>query len=102
MTMPENNAVGSAAEKSDTQTAETCVVCGRLLIPRGRNGECLRCLGRFAFAPESEPSMQTPPSYAHFEVELGADGHPVELGAEQWQSPIAHEIQSSNAQSPSR
>ena len=81
MTMPENNAVGSAAEKSDTQTAETCVVCGRLLIPRGRNGECLRCLGRFAFAPESEPSMQTPPSYAHFEVELGADGHPVELGA---------------------
>ena len=81
MTMPENSAVGRAAEKSDTQTAETCVACGRLLIPRGPNGECLRCLGSFAFAPESEPSMMTPPSYAHFEVELGADGHPVELGA---------------------
>ena len=81
MTMPENSAVGRAAEKSDAQTAETCVACGRLLIPRGRNGECLRCLGSFAFAPESEPSMKTPPSYAHFEVELGADGHPVELGA---------------------
>ena len=25
--------------------------------------------------------MKTPPSYAHFEVELDADGHPVELGA---------------------
>ena len=81
MTAPENSAVGSAAEKSDTQTAETCVACGRLLIPRGPNGECLRCLGSFAFAPESEPSMMTPPSYAHFEVEVGADGHPVELGA---------------------
>jgi serine/threonine protein kinase len=81
MTMPENSAVGSAAEKSDAQTAETCVACGRLLIPRGPNGECLRCLGSFAFAPESEPSMMTPPSYAHFEVEVGADGHPVELRA---------------------
>jgi TolB-like protein/predicted Ser/Thr protein kinase len=77
--MPENSAFGGAAETSDT--AESCVVCGRLLIPRGRNGECLRCLGNFAFGLESEPSIKTPPSYAHFEVELGADGYPVELGA---------------------
>ena len=77
MTRPENSAVGRAAEKSNTQTAETCVACGRLLIPRGRNGECLRCLGSLAFALESEP----PASYAHFEVELGTDGRPVELGA---------------------
>jgi TolB-like protein/predicted ATPase len=68
-------------EKSHTQTAETCVTCGRLLIPRGPNGECLRCLGSFAFALDRETSMKTPPIYAHFEVELGADGHPVELGA---------------------
>ena len=81
MTMPENSAVGSATEKSDAQTAETCVACGRLLIPRGPNGECLHCLGSFAFAPEGEPSMETSPCYAHFEVELGVDGHPVELGA---------------------
>ena len=81
MTMPENSVVGRGAEKSDTQTAETCVVCGRLLIPRGPNGECLRCLGSFAFLPESELSTKTPPSYAHFEVELDGDGHPVELGA---------------------
>jgi TolB-like protein/predicted Ser/Thr protein kinase len=81
MTRPQNSAVGRTAEKSGTQTAETCVVCGRLLIPRGPNGECLRCLGSFAFPLESEISMKTPTRYAHFEVELGADGHPVELGA---------------------
>ena len=81
MTRPENSAVGRTAEKSGTQTAETCVVCGRLLIPRGPNGECLRCLGSFAFPLESEISMKTPTRYAHFEVELGADGDPVELGA---------------------
>jgi TolB-like protein len=81
MMSPDNSAVDRAAEKSDMQTAETCVTCGRLLVPRGRNGECLRCLGNFAFATESEPAMRTPPTYAHFEVELGADGYPVELGA---------------------
>ena len=81
MTRPQNSAVGRTAEKSGTQTAETCVVCGRLLIPRGPNGECLRCLGSFAFPLEGEISMKTPTRYAHFEVELGADGDPVELGA---------------------
>ena len=81
MTRPENTGIGRAAEKGDAQTEETCVACGRLLIPRGPNGECLRCLGSFAFSLESEPSMKTPASYAHFEVELGTDGHPVELGA---------------------
>src|SRR5215510_2784467 len=81
MTMPENSAVGREAKKSDTRTAETCVTCGRLLIPRGPNGECLRCLGSFAFALESDASMKTPTRYAHFEVDVGEDGHPVELGA---------------------
>ena len=54
MTRPQNSAVGRTAEKSGAQTAETCVVCGRLLIPRGPNGECLRCLGSFAFPLEGE------------------------------------------------
>ncbi len=75
MIKPENSASGSAP------TEETCVTCGRVLIPRGRNGECLRCLGSFAFAPEDESSPRIPPGYAHFEVELGADGQPLELGA---------------------
>ena len=81
MTRPQNSAVGRTAEKSGTQTAETCVVCGRFLIPRGPNGECLRCLGSFAFELESETSMKTPTRFAHFEVEVGEDGDPVELGA---------------------
>jgi predicted Ser/Thr protein kinase len=79
--MPENREVGRAAEKSNSPTAETCAACGKLLIPRGPHGECLRCLGSFAFVSASEPSMSTPASYAHFEIELGADGHPLELGA---------------------
>jgi serine/threonine-protein kinase len=56
----------------------------------GPEGECLRCLASFGFLEDGEPprtsgarSRLTPGrlKYDHFEVEVGADGFPVELGA---------------------
>src|SRR4029077_11005445 len=72
------------------QAAETCATCGRPLTQIGPNGECLRCLVGLGFLADGEeprtpaaPGRLTPGplKYAHFEVELGADGFPVELGA---------------------
>jgi serine/threonine protein kinase len=61
------------------------------MTQRGPSGECLRCLVSLAFLPNCEPSEQRsaanrrvtagPLRYAHFEVEVGEDGFPVELGA---------------------
>jgi serine/threonine protein kinase/tetratricopeptide (TPR) repeat protein len=61
------------------------------MTQRGPSGECLRCLVSLAFLPDCEPSEQRsaanrrvtagPLMYAHFEVEVGEDGFPVELGA---------------------
>src|ERR1700724_1251207 len=83
--------VAKRAEKMDAQTVETCLSCGRPLTRRGPSGECLRCLLSLAFLPDDEPSAEGmtrrrrvapgPLSYAHFEVEIGVDGFPVELGA---------------------
>jgi serine/threonine protein kinase/Tfp pilus assembly protein PilF len=56
----------------------------------GPNGECLRCLVSVGFLADGEqaerPAARSrltpgPLRYAHFEVEIGADGFPVELGA---------------------
>src|SRR6185437_14871551 len=72
------------------QAAATCGTCGRPLTQIGPNGECLRCLvGLGVLADGEEPERPTargrltpgPLKYAHFEVEVGADGFPVELGA---------------------
>ena len=72
------------------QAAATCATCGRPLTQIGPNGECLRCLvGLGVLADGEEPERPTargrltpgPLKYAHFEVEVGADGFPVELGA---------------------
>src|SRR5580692_6612553 len=75
----------------DPQTVGICLSCGRPLTRLGPAGECLRCLVSLAFVPGGKPlgeGMATPRraapgqlSYAHFEVEIGADGFPVELGA---------------------
>lgn len=61
------------------------------MTQRGPSGECLRCLVSLAFLPNCEPSEERfaanrrvttgPLIYAHFEVEVGEDGFPVELGA---------------------
>ncbi len=76
--------------KAESETAGTCATCGRPLTQCGPNGECLRCLVSVGFLADGE-QPETPPArgrltpgplkYAHFEVETGADGFPVELGA---------------------
>jgi TolB-like protein len=80
-----------AAEKMDAQTAGICLNCRRPLTQRGPAGECLRCLVSLAFLPDGEllaegiatrrRVLPGPLGYAHFEVEVGMDGFPVELGA---------------------
>jgi TolB-like protein/tRNA A-37 threonylcarbamoyl transferase component Bud32/tetratricopeptide (TPR) repeat protein len=71
--------------------SESCATCGRPLTQRGPNGECLRCLVRLAISSDNEEplpprgsrrrSTPGPLRYAHFRVEVGDDGFPVELGA---------------------
>jgi len=71
-------------------TVGTCAICGRPLTQVGPKGECLRCLADLGFSSDSqEPGKSNtgrrltpgPLKYDHFEVEVGADGFPVELGA---------------------
>lgn len=65
-----------------------CPTCGRTMAQAG--GECLRCLVSLGFLNdsqqlnESETSRRLTPGrlkYDHFEVDVGADGFPLELGA---------------------
>jgi serine/threonine protein kinase/Flp pilus assembly protein TadD len=65
---------------------ETCPNCGGPLT----QGECLRCLVSLGFPSDSQQPDKVengrrltpgPLKYDHFEVEVGADGFPVELGA---------------------
>src|SRR5437899_11417545 len=71
-------------------TVGTCAVCGRPLTQVGPKGECLRCLADLGFLSGSQepgrfetPRRLTPGplKYDHFEVEVGVDGFPVELGS---------------------
>src|SRR6266571_5281651 len=71
-------------------TVGSCAICGRPLTQVGPKGECLRCLADLGFLSGSqEPGksntsrrlMPGPLKYDHFEVEVGADGFPVELGS---------------------
>src|SRR6267378_3657704 len=74
---------------TEPQTAGTCATCRRPLTQCGPNGECLRCLVSLGFLADGE-QVERPVGrgrltpgllrYAHFEVEVGADGFPVELG----------------------
>src|SRR5467141_2970061 len=75
---------------TEPQTAGTCATCGRPLTQCGPNGECLRCLVSLGFLADGQEAERPatrgrltpgPLRYAHFEVEVGADGFPVELGA---------------------
>lgn len=71
-------------------TERVCASCGRPLTQLGENGECLRCLISVGFGADEETPSASPPRrqrttpgplrYAHFEVEVGSDGFPVELG----------------------
>ena len=82
--------VGFGTGKAQNETAATCATCGRALTQCGPNGECLRCLISLTFLADGEhlerPAARGrltpgPLRYAHFEVETGADGFAVELGA---------------------
>src|SRR5881398_3529023 len=82
--------VGFGTAKAQSETAKTCATCGRPLTQSGPNGECLRCLVSLTFSGDGEQPERPaargrltpgPLRYAHFEVETGADGFPVELGA---------------------
>src|SRR5215475_10631979 len=82
--------VGLGAAKAQSETEESCATCGRPLTQRGPNGEGLRCLVSLTFLADGEQPERPasrgrltpgPLRYAHFEVETGADGFPVELGA---------------------
>jgi len=64
----------------------TCPICGGPLT----QGECLRCLVSLGFLSDSQQPEKVengrrltpgPLKYDHFEVEVGADGFAVELGA---------------------
>ena len=68
-------------------TVGTCAICGR---PLSQDGRCLRCLADLGFLGGSQEPGQSetrrrltpgPLKYDHFEVEVGADGFPIELGA---------------------
>ena len=82
--------VGLGTAKAQSETTGTCATCGRPLTQCGPNGECLRCLVSLTFLADGQqperPAARgrlTPGAlrYAHFEVDTGADGFPVELGA---------------------
>src|SRR6202162_599559 len=70
--------------------AGACAICGRPLTQVGPKGECLRCLADLGFLGDSrEPEKSDsgrrltpgPLKYDHFEVEVGVDGFPIELGS---------------------
>src|SRR5438874_5517945 len=75
--------------KAERQASGTCATCGRPLTQCGPNGECLRCLVSVGFLADGEEAERPargrltpgPLRYAHFKVETGTDGFPVELGA---------------------
>src|SRR5437899_1018389 len=86
----DDNGSGVGTEKGEARAAGTCATCGRPLTQCGPNGECLRCLVSLGFLADGEQAERpaawgrlTPGllRYAHFEVEVGEDGFPVELGA---------------------
>ena len=86
----DDNSVGLETAKVEPDTLATCATCGRQLTQRGPDGECLRCLATVGFLADGEEPEKPaargrltpgPLRYAHFEVELGVDGFPFELGA---------------------
>lgn len=82
--------IGIGTADAQTRAAEMCATCGRPLTQVGPKGECLRCLVGLAFLADGEEPERPaargrltpgPLKYAHFEVEVGEDGFPLELGA---------------------
>src|ERR1700741_444695 len=79
---------GPDSAESESKIVGICATCGRPLTQVGPKGECLRCLVSLGFVAEESGSEQhrsrlTPGRlrYDRFEVEVGADGFPIELGS---------------------
>src|SRR5215471_18717933 len=81
---------GPEVAEGESKIVGTCATCGRPLTQIGPKGECVRCLASVGFLNDSQSpeargarSRLTPGrlKYDHFEVEVGPDGFPVELGA---------------------
>ena len=86
----DGNGMSLGIVKAKPEAAGTCATCGRPLTQCGPNGECLRCLVTLGFLADGEDAERPvargrltpgPLRYSHFEVEIGTDGFPVELGA---------------------
>src|SRR5437870_11503833 len=86
----DDESIGLGGAKTAPETAGTCATCGRPLTQCGPNGECLRCLVSLGFLADGEQAERPagrgrltpgPLKYDHFDVELGSNGFPVELGA---------------------
>src|SRR5881227_55231 len=85
----DDKGIGLGTTDAHPQAAQTCATCGRPLTQVGPKGECLRCLVGLGFLADGEEPERParsrltpgPLRYAHFEVEVGTDGFPVELGA---------------------
>jgi serine/threonine protein kinase/Tfp pilus assembly protein PilF len=86
----DDKGIGLGTVDAQSQAAGTCATCGRPLTQCGPKGECLRCLVSLGFLANGQETERPaargrltpgPLRYAHFEVEVGADGFPVELGA---------------------
>jgi serine/threonine protein kinase len=80
----------SVAEPPQATGAGVCATCGKSITHPGPDGECVRCLVGFGFLAEEDESPRAhsgdrrrlgPLRYAHFEVEVNADGYPVILGS---------------------
>src|SRR5689334_18795177 len=81
---------GPESAEGESKIVGICATCGRPLTQVGPKGECLRCLADLGFLSGSEEREKSesgrrltpgPLKYDHFEVEVGVDGFPVELGA---------------------
>ena len=67
-----------------------CATCGQAMTHVGPDGECMRCLVSFGFLSDEQQSEEAksskevrpgPLRYAHFEMEVNADGYPKILGS---------------------
>src|SRR5437763_13106810 len=86
----DDKSIGLGTAKLEPHAPGACATCGRPLTQCGPNGECLRCLVSVGFLADGEEPERPaargrltpgPMRYAHFEVEVGVDGFPAELGA---------------------
>jgi len=76
--MADERVHSESGAKAQTNAVGICPTCQHPLTQLGPEGECLRCVLSWAFAPEQD--VATSLRYGHFEVELDDDG-PVALGA---------------------